>query len=289
MLAHDRSDAFAPAFRLNSSLVYDATTLEGDVLVTWLNDWARRRRQRAYRQKLADGQPVTKIVAEGDSWFQYPMLLTDVIDHLMGRHDLAILCLSAAGDHLANMIARAEYVDAIRQEQPEFFLFSGGGNDLVGDGRLAEMLHPFQRGRSPDSYLTPLFHMFEAKVRSDYMRLFKGLHGHVPHVLCHGYDYVVPNHGQWLGKPMAAIGITEPTLQKNILRVMIDRLNEAIGQATRHFANVTLIDLRNTVNADSWYDELHPSDQAFGLVATKFAGVIHADRASSPQGNRRVR
>ena len=35
-------------------------------------------------------------------------------------------------------------------------------------------------------------------------------------MICHGYDYTVPNDGKWLGKPMASLGIINKVLQKAI-------------------------------------------------------------------------
>lgn len=271
-----RSNAFAPAFKLNDALITDAYALEGDMVLDWVNDWARRERRRAYQRKVDSGFPLIKIVAEGDSWFQFPILLDDVIDHLMKRKDLAVYCVSAAGDLLSNMIAKGEYLAALEQEKPEFFLISGGGNDLVAGERLATVLHPYRRGRAPTDYLNPAFQTFEDQMRRDYRRLFRQLTQRFPNlkILCHGYDYPIPNGGQWLGKPMEKIGINDRTLQRQILRVIMDRMNSVIADIAAEYANVRYLDVRNTVSSNGWFDELHPLNDKFGLVANNFVTAI---------------
>ena len=87
-----------------------------------------------YRKKIAVGWSGLRIVSEGDSWFQYPFLLDDVIDQLFDQ--FAIFSLDAAGDLLQDMKKQDELSGAITAEQPQVVLLSGGGNDLLGDGRL---------------------------------------------------------------------------------------------------------------------------------------------------------
>lgn len=138
LLDSDNTTAFAPALKINWELVEDGNS-EGDVALGFLNGVSRWRRQMRYRRKILGGWKGLKIVSEGDSWFQYPLLLDDVIDQIFERY--AIYSLGSAGDHIADMIAKDEFTAAIRSEEPDVFLISGGGNDLVGDARLATMLH----------------------------------------------------------------------------------------------------------------------------------------------------
>ena len=80
------------------------------------------------------------LVSEGDSWFQHP-IENDIIDTLAWfTHGYKIRSLGAAGDRLSEMVQHLEFPQAIRDENPEAFLFSGGGNDFVDEG-LAKSLH----------------------------------------------------------------------------------------------------------------------------------------------------
>jgi hypothetical protein len=117
---------------------------------------ARRRR---LVRSLRDGRcrGALSVVAEGDSWFQYPPFragpvavhfVRDLIDHLGSRRDLCVQSVAAGGDWLAAMLHSREYVDELSAAEPDVFLFSGGGNDLLGGGRAANMVMHRRRKRT---------------------------------------------------------------------------------------------------------------------------------------------
>ena len=83
------------------------------------------------------------IAAEGDSSFQFPFILKDVIDWVF--EDFAVYCRSEAGDTLDNMVRTGEYLDALARTGGRVLLLSGGGNDLVAGGNIAAHLRPFAR------------------------------------------------------------------------------------------------------------------------------------------------
>ena len=64
----------------------------GNDLADLFNSYSRRHRERRYRQRMGAGHDGIRILSEGDSWFQYPFQLRDVIDHL--SEDYAVLSLS---------------------------------------------------------------------------------------------------------------------------------------------------------------------------------------------------
>lgn len=115
------------------------------------------RRNRMFDEKISDGFSKTKddfiILAEGDSWFLWPKLsflfikkdpVKDIIDWLSENDHYAIYNLAAGGDWLSNMFYKGGYIEELPRLSPDVFLVSGGGNDLVGDGRLGNMvISPF--------------------------------------------------------------------------------------------------------------------------------------------------
>ena len=82
-------------------------------------------------------------------------------------------------------------------------------------------------------------------------------------MICHGYDYTVPNDGKWLGKPMAGLGITNKVLQKAIAREMVDRLNTRLMALASQSPRVSYINVRGTVGDTRWHDELHPTNAGY--------------------------
>ncbi|EPX77153.1 D-Ala-D-Ala carboxypeptidase family metallohydrolase [Litoreibacter arenae] len=274
----ENSGPFAPRLKLNPATVQiprgaDAGERSAMAMnsANWLARWHRKGR---YQQKIAAGYDGPRIVSEGDSWFQYPVLLTDTIDYLMKPY--AVYSLGAAGDLLKSMADKQEYVAAIRETGAEILLLSGGGNDLVAGGALASHLEEFDPDLMPQDYLLPSFHALLDDALKHYGRMFTQVHQLFPHVsiLCHGYDYPVPNKDRWLGKPMEARGIRDKSLQKAVARCMMDEFNRRLRRAAKAMPNVTYIDCRNTVGDHRWHDGLHPDNGGYADVARKFAREI---------------
>lgn len=81
------------------------------------------------------------IIAEGDSWFEFPIFLNDIIDWIIKDKTNPVYSLAFGGDWIANIIYEEEYIIELSTYQPEIFLISGGGNDLVGDGRVSLLVN----------------------------------------------------------------------------------------------------------------------------------------------------
>ena len=67
--------------------------------------------------------------------------------------------------------------------------------------------------------------------------------------------------------------ITDPDLQKDIIRVIIDRLNEAqisLIEDVQFAGLVHHVDYRGVVGYNNWFDELHPNDKGFKAVGNIF-------------------
>jgi lysophospholipase L1-like esterase len=238
------------------------------------NWFARMRRHRQFLNRIGGGYSGPVIVAEGDSWWQYPLRLKDAIDHLM--EPFAIRCLSAAGDLLGDMADKAEYLPALRETNASILLMSGGGNDLLRGGQLANHLETYHPELKPADYLKPSFERVLELAFSNYERILRDVHGAFPqvHVLVHGYDYAIPNKGRWLGRPMERCQINDRALQAKIAEDMMDRFNRGLRRLVANLPHVTYVDVRNTVGAGRWYDELHPTDDGYGAVAAKFEREI---------------
>jgi hypothetical protein len=259
------SQSFRPSIVPNPALVvYPAA--EAAVALASLNGVSRWRRQFRYRVKMA-GWTGRKVVAEGDSWFQYPFLIDDIVDHLFDPW--AIYCCSAAGDLLSDMARQDEVLAAVSAEQPDYVLLSGGGNDLLGDGRLARYLDSYSAGKPAADYLSAAFDDILARTIDIYREIVgKIIAASNARVICHSYDYPIPNGGPWLGRPMLKLGIVDTDLQRDIARILIDRFHSAlVAMAAAMGDRVAVADCRGTVGANEWYDELHPTSAAFGRVA----------------------
>lgn len=277
------SNAFSPALRVNPKLVDDGG-LEADIALSVFNGWSRRRRQRRYRRKIDAGWSGIKIVSEGDSWFQYPILLDDTVDQLFDEY--AIFSLGAAGDLLSDMVDPDEVRAAVRENEPDIVMISGGGNDLLGEGRLKLALNRFDENLTPAQYPNQNFSNSVQEAIGHLRQLFQLLLAEYPalKIMCHGYDYAIPNNGKWLGKPMASLQIRRKVLQEDIIKVLIDRYNDALNRLASDFSgSVFVVNCRGAVPRDQWHDELHPTDEGYQSVAGRFKSVI--DSITHLEGN----
>jgi len=131
-------------YDLNERYILEISNVDG--FLRYLNNYKNRTRNRYFTRKIKrgfrqPGNPHRKvIVAEGDSWFNYPLILTDIIDRIRMEKDFALYSVAGGGDWLLNMLAAREYVEELTIIRPDVFLISGGGNDLVGSRRLAAIL-----------------------------------------------------------------------------------------------------------------------------------------------------
>jgi len=270
------SQAFVPQITIDDTLV-DDEGLEADVALSLFNFWDKKRRQRRYRRKIKNGWSGLKVVSEGDSWFQYPFLLKDVIDQLFD--DYAIYSLGGAGDLVSEMLDQDEIADAVERENPDLLFLSGGGNDLLGDGRIKTAVHPFKAGRAAKDYPNQGFSDRLGEVIETYRKLIDNTLAQKPDlkIVCHGYDYALPNKGRWLGKPMESLGIKDKKLQAGIVREMIARFNIALtALASDYPGRLFRVDCLEAVDPGEWHDELHPSDTGYAAVAKRFRATVNS-------------
>ncbi len=267
----------------------------GDIGLGFLNSVFRSRRLRLFERRLADGDPRPVLLAEGDSWFQYPVFLDDVVDHL--SDDYTILCLSGAGEELRTMVDEAEYRDYLREmsNRTNFrgMLFSAGGNDVVGS-QMRSLLRDHDPGLNAVGHINATAWTAKlATLVAGYEAMIAAVHGVLPGlpILFHGYDHANPLPAQgfnippldgWVGEPMRSRGIADGPLQAAIVRAMIDDVNQALmplaggNRPGGKHPRVYFVDNRGIV-ANRWHDELHPLDAGFRDVARNFRKVMQQD------------
>lgn len=288
ILDEERSGPFAPRVTINPQTVKipaDAPRARSEAAMTFANGWARQLRWVDFHNRIAAGYDGPVIVSEGDSWFQFPWLVEEVIDHLMRNY--AIRSLDAAGDTLDNIARQREYMDAIAETKASVFLLSAGGNDALGGGDIKRHLRKFDNSLLAADYLRVSFDRLLDRAIGLYDGILREVERAFPDlaVICHGYDYAIPAGGRWLGAPMGELGIRKPELQAAIVVEMVNRFNTALLRLTQGYPNVTYVDVRGTVAAGHWHDELHPSSQAFALVARKIdAAIKAATKKAAPEG-----
>ena len=276
----------------------DSPRVRGKLGMGFLNGYYKNRRRRRFQRDIDEGRGKPILLAEGDSWFEYPIWLKDTIDCLMEDH--TIYCVSGAGDELEDMVNATdpEYEDALRfiMERRRLdlrgILLSGGGNDIVGE-TFHGFLKTFDAARPAEWHIDP--QTFDPKFRQiadnyraiigDIQRTWPG----IP-IFVHGYDHAVPLPDQgfrippldgWLGDWLRDRRIEDEAMQREIVKRMIDRFYDMLREIVDDpaYPGVHLVDNRGVVGAD-WHDELHPNDDGYGRVAGRFreamekAGIV---------------
>jgi len=275
-LSTQSQSGFAPIIEINPQNVTSEGALEASLALPFANNISRWRRHARYKSKVKNWDGL-KAVSEGDSWFQYPFLLDDVIDQLFD--DYAILSLGAAGDLLRDIIKQDELVSCVAREKPDFVMLSACGNDLLGDGRLKRYVQPYDPARPPEDYLRPSFQDLLSDLLKNYEILVMRLHRGFPElkIFSHSYDFAIPESGRWLGRPLENLGILDRQLQRDIIKVIVERFHQGLetleARAGLNGAMV-LVDCRTVVGPSEWHDELHPDNTGYKKVASEFRKAI---------------
>ena len=151
------------------------------------------------------------LIAEGDSWFDYPM--NDVLEALEDNHGFDVESVAHAGDNVEDMAyARGQLDDFARRLEkllrqnriPDAILISGGGNDLAGD-EFAMLLNHAASGL-PTLNADVVRGIIDVRLANAYMFLIitltaiskQYLNRPIP-IVTHGYGYPVPDGRGVLG------------------------------------------------------------------------------------------
>ncbi len=226
------------------------------------------------------------IVAEGDSWFEFP-LTKDILMWLGETY--AVLSLAKAGDAWSDIQDQNELLPAVRREKPNIVLLSVGGNEIMGN--IDKYVHTYDAALGRDDYLRPNFAPLLDWISGQYELTINQILTIRPsaHVIIHGYDYPNPREwqqgGQWIGGPLEnMLRIGDHTMWRHVANMMLDQFNERQRDLARRLGpRVHYLDLRKTIGRDddewlgpedNWDDEIHGTSEAFGVIAARFAAKI---------------
>ena len=232
-----------------------------------------------------------QILAEGDSWFDYPVPLFGggIITRLERQVGVPILNLAKAGDEVRYMLGVAErkrLIQLLSKGCPaggpwDVLLFSGGGNDIV-DNPMALWIKDFDPALPPARHIhQPRFDAALALVRAGYEdlialrdRLSAGTQ-----LVLHAYDFAIPDGrgycllGPWLKPTFDLRKFPDPASRFAVVKVMLQQFAGMLRSLQAAHPKVTFIDAQGTLapQASSWHNELHPAKSGF----TTFAGIFH--------------
>lgn len=237
-----------------------------------------------------------QILAEGDSWFEYPKPLFGggIIPRLETRLGVPILNMAKAGDEVRYMLGvdeRRELTARLAAGCPaggpwDVLLFSGGGNDIVDDP-LCLWLRDYTPATPPAALLDqPRFDTALALVRAGYEDLIAVRDAVSPttHLVFHCYDLAIPDGrgvcgmGPWLKPSFDLRGFPTLAARSGVVTEMLQQFAQMLAQLAALHANLSVIDGQGllTPQPASWDNELHPKGPGFDKHAALFQQTLKA-------------
>jgi hypothetical protein len=244
------------------------------------------------------------LIAEGDSWFDYPFY--DVLKILEDRYGYNVESVAHKGDPIEEMAyGGGQLEDFTRRIEkllgqgtvPKAILLSGGGNDIAGKEFGMLLNHAASAAAGLNDLIVQ--GVIDVRARLSYLHILAAVTkvciektGHSIPILVHGYDYPVPDGrgflggwwflpGPWLEPGFREKGFDALSVRIALSGALIDRFNEMLSSIVSlpDFAHVRYLDLRNTLShgndyKDWWDNELHPNADGFARVTERFVAQL---------------
>ena len=225
------------------------------------------------------------ILSEGDSWFDYP-LHKNTVDYIERMGSFSMLRVENNGDELLAILSgkqKGKIRKLLRKYPFELILFSGGGNDIVGEDLLS-LLNKKKPSYSWEQCINKKRALRRIKqLEGAYLDLIYLRDDNRPNctIMVHGYDYPLPSEsgvkigpfkviGPWMKPAMEEKKIFDQRDQNAIARWLIESFNETLHTIARKNKNFIVIETPGTLNSKEWVDEIHPTSRGFQKIAEKF-------------------
>jgi hypothetical protein len=235
-------------------------------------------------------QPLN-LFADGDSWFDYPLPPTgrnDVIRSIgsHGKPQPLILNLAHYGDEARDLLGvkrRQRIIDNLSDVENGSFdaiLFSGGGNDTVGD-QFCLWVQNYVPGMTPSQGINvQRLAAVLGVVRSAFEDLIAIRDKILPQcpIFIHAYDFAVPTNigicdnliGPWLKPSLVNRGWTDTAAGTLVVKEFLLQFHSMLTQVAAAHKNVICVETQGTLAPGDWANELHPTPQGFDKVGVTF-------------------
>ena len=240
------------------------------------------------------------IISEGDSWFAYPPKWiivgkpSNLISHISKwtKRKANFYSMASNGDEAIDMISgkqKHQLVDVLKwhhkkknRKPVDLLLFSGGGNDVVGDNDFARFLNG-----DGASYTTaeqcvniPRLDRKVKQIGLAYQELLDIRDHYSPTtiVITHTYDYPYPSlvggvflgglikTKAWMKRFMDEAKIKEE-LQADVIKIFMEKIGDELMNISGR-ENFIVVDSRGSLKGKTeWLNEIHPTSDGFEAIA----------------------
>jgi lysophospholipase L1-like esterase len=244
------------------------------------------------------------LVAEGDSWFDYPW--HDVLRMLEDHHGYDVESVAHKGDSVESMAYGGQLEELTRLVEkllrqgvlPRAILLSGGGNDVAGNEFRVLVNHVRSAHAGLNEHVVR--GVIDERVFDAYVTILTGVTmvcrqrtGRPIPIIIHGYGHPVPDGrgvlGGWGVLPGPGLqpgfrdkGFSAPDVCVSMAADLIDRFNAMLRRVTAltEFNHVRYVDVRGLLSNGAdyktwWANELHPTARGFEAVADRIAAAIN--------------
>ena len=245
---------------------------------------ADKRLIKTFVEQLRRNPQAPAVLSEGDSWFSYPFH-RNTIDHLESAR-MCLLRLERNGDELLQILSgkqKHKLRKTLARYPIDALLFSGGGNDLLGPDLASLLKSKSGNLRGAELIRKGRLNRRMRQLRDAFLDLIAMRDDHCPacHIFVHGYDYPSASgkptrkfglvlSGPWILPAFQQHQILDPQDQTDVLESLIDRFNRTLASLAITARGFVHIDVRNTLTARQWKDEVHPTSGGFATVANHF-------------------
>ena len=254
---------YIPAVLVLVLLVILAGIFGNTVQLYFRNQQTIRERGKQYYANLASHPDRTKVMIEGGSWFNY-YKCKDISDHLADQFN--VYSFAEDGSDIRGILKDNEFKKLVMLEGPQVVLLSAGGKELFEKYFKDLIQSNPTEGNIFTSYYTALLrdiiHLYEEDLEYLTSKSAK--------VIVSAYDFMVHKEGA-LHQLLSSRGIKDANALKTQI---VNDLNTKVAEMVENHNNVYYLDLRNTLTAQDWQDEIHPSEAGFLKIAEKFKTKI---------------
>jgi hypothetical protein len=236
------------------------------------------------------------LLGAGDSWFDYPIPGYSDVLAVLNEH-ATVLKLAHYGDATTDLLGvqkRARLVQALgdpRNGKFDAILFSGGGNDLVGN-QFRLWLNDAPAGLDiQDAVDQSAFNDILGVVKTAYLDLIAARNSvpgaaNIP-ILAHAYDFAIPTGtgvctiGPWLLPSLQSRGWMklpsggDLTRGAAIVKEMLGQFHTIlVDLAAVQANNMLVVNTQGTLLPTEWANELHPGVVGFRKIAACFTSTL---------------
>lgn len=254
---------------------------------------------------VAENPGAKKILAEGDSWLAYPPRFvvagpaSNIVAHLAHDSNLIIYSTASNGDEAVAMISgRAKHalMKRIRANRYDFLLFSGGGNDIVGNFDFDFLLRTYEPGMTAmDCVNAVRLNRKLDSIRYAYEELIErtkeySLNPNIK-IVTHTYDIPIPsNEGArlfdifpigkaWMGPFFGKMKINDPTARQVIVKHIMESFRTMLLDLQKQYNTpaielLRVVDTHGAVPAGEWLNEIHPTPRGFEEVTNRIKTAL---------------